>query len=112
MTAPFHSFPSRRPRRARQRPANSQNMDYLRRVFAVLKREPDKIARVKQNIAEYQQQTFLPKGFIKAIERCEWVLDLGDNVDMLERAVFEDSDTGKRLRRYPLLFKGIINDAQ
>ncbi len=107
MTAPFHAFAARRQRRPRKRDEASVNLAYLSRVFEELARQPGKIAQVRANLDEYRQQRFLPRGFIRAIERCEWVLDLGEDIELLQRAVFEDSDTGRRLRQYPLLFKGI-----
>lgn len=84
------------------------HMDYFEQVFAELRRHPDKIAIVRHNIAEFQAQPFLKKGLHTAIDRLLLVFEDSDDIELLYRQVMSE-DIGQRVRRYPLIFKGIIS---
>ncbi|MGI2170585.1 hypothetical protein ACROAE_10355 [Shewanella sp. MF05960] len=96
-----------RPRRG-NRATPVLHMDYFEQVFVELRRHPEKIAIVRHNIAEFQAQPFLKKGLHTAIDRLLLVFEDNDDIELLYKQVMSD-DVGQRVRRYPLIFKGIIS---
>ena len=96
-----------RPRRG-NRATPALHMDYFEQVFVELRRHPEKIAIVRHNIAEFQAQPFLKKGLHTAIDRLLLVFEDNDDIELLYRLVMSE-DVGQRVRRYPLIFKGIIS---
>jgi hypothetical protein len=44
-----------------------------------------------------------------AIERFDWVFEATNDVDQICEQIMADDYIGNRLRRYPLLFKGVVN---
>ena len=109
MSRAYHPFASKRNRTERKRGSRKVTSHYLQQVFAELHRQPEKLQLIAQNMQHYKQQIYLKRGFLKAIERLEWIFDEQPSVELVEELVFEDSYSGQRLRSYPLLFKGIIN---
>jgi hypothetical protein len=97
----------------RQRRSNhttpAQHMTYFEQVFAELRRHPEKIAIVRHNIAQFQAQPYLKKGLHTAIDRLLLVFEDDKDIERLYRQVMSDDDIALRVRRYPLIFKGIIN---
>ncbi|ATC94941.1 hypothetical protein [Pseudoalteromonas tunicata] len=91
-----------------KRKTSLHQLEFIRLVIAELKRSPDKISIIKQNCDYYRQQTFLKKGFLLAIERFDWVFEVDDDIERICQQIQADDFIGNRLRRYPLLFKGII----
>ncbi|MBB1437467.1 hypothetical protein H5202_02045 [Shewanella sp. SG41-4] len=81
---------------------------FFEQVFAELRLNPDKIAIVRSNIAEFQAQPYLKKGLHTAIDRLLLVFEDDNDIELLYRQVMSD-DIGQRVRRYPLIFKGIIS---
>ena len=53
-------------------------------------------------------QQFLKRGFLLAIERFDWVFEASNDVEQICAQILADDYIGKRLRRYPLLYKGVI----
>ncbi|MDW7548551.1 hypothetical protein [Pseudoalteromonas peptidolytica] len=102
---------SNRGRRVRRpRPERNQTRVYIEQVVVALKANPDKINIIKRNCSEYRQQSFLKRGFLLAIERFDWVFAIDDDVHRICEQILADDYIGKRLRRYPLLFRGVLND--
>ncbi|AZG73918.1 hypothetical protein [Shewanella livingstonensis] len=97
----------------RQRRSNratpAQHMVYFEQVFAELRLHPEKIAIVRRNIAEFQSQPYLKQGLHTAIDRLLLVFEDDDDIELLYRQVMSD-DIGQRVRRYPLISKGIISN--
>ena len=96
-----------RPRRHRPTPAPLQKR--MERVVAELKQHPHKVGIIKENLAYYRQQPYLKRGFLTAIERFDWVFACDQSIDALCDQLLSDDYIGKRLRRYPLLFKGVLD---
>ncbi|MDN3487866.1 hypothetical protein [Pseudoalteromonas sp. APC 3694] len=92
----------------RNRPTSSRNLQFINRVIAQLKAEPEKLQLIKNNLAYYRAQTHLKRGFLLAIERFDWVFEATDNIDEICDQIMADDYIGNRLRRYPLLFKGVV----
>lgn len=92
----------------RNRPTNSRNLQFINQVIAQLKAEPEKLQLIKNNLAYYRAQTHLKRGFLLAIERFDWVFEATDNIDEICDQIMADDYIGNRLRRYPLLFKGVV----
>jgi hypothetical protein len=55
----------------------------------------------------YKQQMHLKRGFLRAIERLEWVIHASKDIEQFEKSILADDYIGEVIRRYPLLFKGI-----
>ncbi|CAD2223673.1 conserved hypothetical protein [Pseudoalteromonas sp. 3J6] len=97
-----------RPTNRRNRPTSSRNLQFIHQVIAQLKAEPEKLQLIKNNLAYYREQTHLKRGFLLAIERFDWVFEATDNIDEICEQIMADDYIGNRLRRYPLLFKGVV----
>lgn len=96
-------------RRRANRPTKPQDMHYIQSVLNTLKAHPERIKILEQNCNEYKQQTHLKRGFLRAIERLEWVIHASQNIEEFEHSILADDYLGNVIRRYPLLFKGIVN---
>lgn len=96
-------------RRIRKRPTSGRNINFINKVIAELKNEPQKLSIVKENLEYYRAQSHLKRGFLLAIERFDWVFKATNDIDEICDQIIADDYIGNRLRRYPLLFKGIIN---
>ncbi|MBB1368892.1 hypothetical protein H5154_21370 [Pseudoalteromonas sp. SR44-5] len=94
----------------RIRPANKHNQhtDFIAKVVQQLRDDESKLAIIKGNLEEYRQQRFLKRGFLTAIERFDWVFEASDDIEDICQQILADDYIGQRLRRYPLLFKGIL----
>ena len=92
----------------RNSPTSSRNLQFINQVIAQLKAEPEKLQLIKNNLAYYRAQTHLKRGFLLAIERFDWVFEATDNIDEICDQIMADDYIGNRLRRYPLLFKGVV----
>lgn len=109
MPAVYFKRGSSQPRQRRSNRATPvQHMAYFEQVFAELRLHPEKIAIVRHNIAEFQAQPYLKKGLHTAIDRLLLVFEDDDDIERLYRQVMSD-DIGQRVRRYPLIFKGLIS---
>ena len=97
-----------RPTNRRNRPTSSRNLQFIHQVIVQLKAEPEKLQLIKNNLAYYREQTHLKRGFLLAIERFDWVFEATDNIDEICEQIMADDYIGNRLRRYPLLFKGVV----
>ncbi|KPH62499.1 hypothetical protein ADS77_12420 [Pseudoalteromonas porphyrae] len=95
-----------RPRRARPK-NNSKGTVFINHVIERLREDPSKLNIIRKNLDEYRQQRFLKRGFLLAIERFDWVFEASNNVDDICEQILADDYIGNRLRRYPLLFKGV-----
>ncbi|MBQ4833455.1 hypothetical protein J8L70_09415 [Pseudoalteromonas sp. MMG010] len=87
----------------------SKNQQFIQAVVAELKANPNKLKVIKSNLEHYRQQTHLKRGFLLAIERFDWVFDATQNIDEICQQILANDYIGNRLRRYPLLFKGVID---
>jgi hypothetical protein len=96
---------STRPRKQR---ANKLNHAFINQVITELKANPSKVAIIKRNLAHYRSQTHLKRGFLTAIERFDWVFAASNDIDFICQQILADDYIGQRLRRYPLLFKGVL----
>ncbi|MBQ4800634.1 hypothetical protein J8L73_16090 [Pseudoalteromonas sp. MMG006] len=97
------------PRRLRKRTTNKQTTSFINLVINELMSHPEKLEIVRKNLDEYRQQTHLKRGFLLAIERFDWVFEASNDVDFICQQILADDYIGNRLRRYPLLFKGVIS---
>lgn len=97
------------PRRIRKRTTNNQTTTFINQVIAELKAHPEKIEIIRKNLDEYRGQTHLKRGFLLAIERFDWVFEASNDSNFITQQILADDYIGNRLRRYPLLFKGVIN---
>jgi hypothetical protein len=95
-------------KRRSSRATPAEHTAYFEQVFAVLRLHPEKIAIVRRNIAEFQAQPYLKKGLHTAIDLLLLVFEDDNDIELLYRQVMSD-DIGQRVRRYPLIFKGIIS---
>ncbi|ASM52213.1 hypothetical protein PESP_b0687 [Pseudoalteromonas espejiana DSM 9414] len=96
------------PRRLRKRTTNKQTTSFITSVINELKANPEKLAIIRNNLNEYRAQTHLKRGFLLAIERFDWVFEASNEVDFICQQILADDYIGNRLRRYPLLFKGVV----
>ncbi|CAM3782302.1 MULTISPECIES: hypothetical protein [Pseudoalteromonas] len=95
-------------RKKRPQGADNQHSLFIAHVVQQLRAQPSKVNIIKRNLEEYRQQRFLKRGFLTAIERFDWVFEASDNIEDICQQILADDYIGKRLRRYPLLFKGIV----
>ncbi|OHU85388.1 MULTISPECIES: hypothetical protein [Pseudoalteromonas] len=89
---------------------DSRHKAFIIAALNELKTHPNKLTIIKQNCQLYKQQPHLKRGFLTAIERCEWVLEVDDDIDRIIAQILAEDYIGNRLRRYPLLFKGVVDD--
>jgi len=99
------------PRRIRKRTTNKQTTTFINQVITELQAHPEKLEIIRRNLNEYREQTHLKRGFLLAIERFDWVFEASNDVNFICQQILADDYIGNRLRRYPLLFKGVINRA-
>jgi hypothetical protein len=85
---------------------------FIRDVLSELKRSPHKVQFIKDNCDYYKTQVHLKRGFLTAIERIELVLVIDNDVDRITQQILANDYIGNRIRRYPLLFKGILNNPE
>lgn len=95
-------------RRHRSSACHNKHTDFINNVVSSLRTDPSKLDIIKNNLEEYRKQRFLKKGFLTAIERFDWVFETSDDIEFICQQILADDFIGQRLRRYPLLFKGII----
>lgn len=95
--------------RRRAKPESKHQQAYIEQVITALKNDPSKLNIIHKNLAYYREQQFLKKGFLLAIERFDWVFEAHKNVDDICAQIMADDYIGKLLRRYPLLYKGVLN---
>ncbi|CAH9062408.1 hypothetical protein PSECIP111951_03665 [Pseudoalteromonas holothuriae] len=88
----------------------SRDFEFIIAALNELKVHPEKLEIIKTNCAEFKQQPYLKRGLLLAVERFEWVFAIDDDVQRIAKQVLADDYIGNRLRRYPLLFKGVICD--
>lgn len=93
----------------KQRPTSRRHSLFINQVVDILKADPSKLNIIRRNLDEYRQQQFLKRGFLLAIERFDWVFEATNDVDQICEQIMADDYIGNRLRRYPLLFKGVVN---
>ena len=98
-----------RMRRKPTRTKKNNQHQYIERVVAELRQCPSKLAVIKRNCDEYRSQRYLKKGFLLAIERFDWVFEVDDDIERIAQQILADDYIGQRLRRYPLLFKGVLS---
>ncbi|WP_372768288.1 hypothetical protein [Pseudoalteromonas sp.] len=95
-------------RRHRKEKLHPKNQHYLLSVIEELKANPEKLAIVKHNVDEYQTQQYLKRGFLIALERMEWLFEADLSIDEFCQQILADDYIGNRIRKYPLIFKGVI----
>lgn len=98
------------PRKVRKRSDSKLNTAFINQVIAALKSDPSKLAVIQENLEQYRSQRHLKRGFLLAIERFDWVFEASDDVNFICEQILADDYIGNRLRRYPLLFKGVISE--
>lgn len=98
------------PRKVRKRSDSNLNAAFINQVIAALKSDPSKLAVIQENLEQYRSQRHLKRGFLLAIERFDWVFEASDDVNFICEQILADDYIGNRLRRYPLLFKGVISE--
>ncbi|WP_372760522.1 hypothetical protein [Pseudoalteromonas sp.] len=94
----------------RKRRTNHYDSHFIAAVIAELKAQPHKVAIIRANLAYYRTQNHLKRGFLLAIERFDWVFAACHDVDEMCAQIMADDYIGQRLRRYPLLYKGVLAD--
>ncbi len=87
---------------------SKQQQVFINQVISELKNNPDKLDIIRNNLSYYRQQQFLKRGFLLAIERFDWVFEASNDVEQICTQILADDYIGKRLRRYPLLYKGVL----
>jgi len=97
------------PRKRRHRPTSKLNTTFINQVVEELRANPSKVSIIKRNLELYRSQAHLKRGFLLAIERFDWVFEASEDIDFICQQILADDYIGNRLRRYPLLFKGLIN---
>ncbi|MFY8275187.1 hypothetical protein AAEU32_13760 [Pseudoalteromonas sp. SSDWG2] len=97
-------------RSRRHRPTPAHLQQYIEKVVDALRNDPTKLSIIRANLQHYRQQPFLKRGFLTAIERFDWVFAAHQDVEQICSQILSDDYIGKRLRRYPLLFKGVLDD--
>ncbi|BBN83959.1 hypothetical protein PA25_39440 [Pseudoalteromonas sp. A25] len=83
---------------------------FIHAALEELRQNPKKLSIVKQNCLAFKQQPFLKRGLLVAVERFEWVFEVDDDIERVIAQVLAEDYIGNRIRRYPLLFKGVVND--
>lgn len=94
--------------KVRTRQTYNQHGAFIDKVVQQLRADPSKLNIIKRNLTEYRQQRFLKRGFLLAIERFDWVFAASHDINDVCEQILADDYIGKRLRRFPLLFQGII----
>ena len=100
------------PRKVRKRSDSKLNKAFINQVIAALKSDPSKLTIIQKNLEQYRDQRHLKRGFLLAIERFDWVFEASDDVNFICDQILADDYIGNRLRRYPLLFKGVVSEQQ
>ena len=99
-------------KRIRNRPTPARLQQHIEAVVAELRQNPDKLEIVKANIEHFKTQRHLKRGFLIAIDRFDWVFEAHTDINKICDHILADDYIGKRLRRYPLLFKGVLNKTE
>jgi hypothetical protein len=94
--------------RERRRKSHPTQTEFFITVTQELTAHPRKLDLVRSNIAYYQSQSYLKAGFLKALERMEWVFEANLSCDEICQQILADDYIGNRIRRYPLIFKGVL----
>ncbi|AQP98461.1 hypothetical protein B0W48_00830 [Pseudoalteromonas aliena] len=97
------------PRKIRNRPTSKLNTTFINQVVEELRADPSKISIIQNNLEQYRSQTHLKRGFLLAIERFDWVFEASTDINFICQQILADDYIGNRLKRYPLLFKGVIS---
>ena len=105
MTQAFHPFRNRRP--ARQHQPLDRDKSYFVRAFECLRKHPERVTIVMQNLKYYRTQVHLPKSAQAALKRFEYLLSVTLDPDEMARFVLEDSYEGRKFRQMPLILKGV-----
>ncbi|WP_440056518.1 hypothetical protein ACSLBF_20650 (plasmid) [Pseudoalteromonas sp. T1lg65] len=106
----YYPFSNRGRKNNRVRPESEHSKRFITQVVARLKDDPSKLNIIRNNLSYYKQQRFLKRGFLIAVDRFEWVFEVDQDVNRICEQLLADDYIGKRLRRYPLLFKGVLDD--
>lgn len=85
----------------------TQNQSYIEQAVANLKQNPAKLRILRENCELLAQQYSMNKGLLRAIERVEWVFCVDDDIERICKQILDNDYIGNKIRRYPLLFKGI-----
>lgn len=93
--------------RTKQKVVHVANQRYIEDAVNNLKRDPAKLSVLRNNCALLASQYSLNKGLLRAIERIEWVFCIDNDVDRICAQILSNDYIGNKIRRYPLLFKGI-----
>tara|TARA_B100001105_G_C22334854_1_gene418577 strand:+ start:891 stop:1190 length:300 start_codon:yes stop_codon:yes gene_type:complete len=87
---------------------SKQQQAFINQVINELKSNPGKLDIIRENLSYYREQQFLKRGFLLAIERFDWVFEATNDVEQICAQISADDYIGKLLRRYPLLYKGVL----
>lgn len=87
---------------------SKQQVAFINQVINELKNDSSKLDIIRDNLSYYREQQFLKRGFLLAIERFDWVFEATNDVEQICAQILADDYIGKRLRRYPLLYKGVL----
>lgn len=105
MSQAYHPFRNRRP--ARQQQPRDRDKSYFERAFECLRKHPERIAVVIENLNLYRTQPHLPKSAQGALTRFEYLLSVTHDPNEMARFVLEDSYEGRKFRQMPLMLKGV-----
>lgn len=94
-------------RNHKPRATSSNNQLYIEQALFNLKQEPAKLKILRENCQILARQYSMNKGLQRAIERVEWVFSIDDDIERICKQILSDDYIGTKIRRYPLLFKGI-----
>lgn len=105
MYKPRHQTKTRNPK------ADTVNVSpFIGEVLAELQRAPHKVKIIQDNCDHYKTQIHLKRGFLTAIERIELVLIIDNDIGRITQQILANDYIGNRIRRYPLLFRGILDN--
>lgn len=90
------------------RKVTAKQSAYIAAALDELQKHPEKIDIVRNNIEVFRTQRFLKRGFLNALERMVWIFDAHDDVGLICQSVMSDNYIGNAIRKYPLIFKGVV----
>lgn len=93
--------------RPKQRTIHSANQLYIENAVNNLRHDPTKLSILRDNCHILATQYSFNKGLLKAIERIEWAFCIDNDIERICAQILSNDYIGNRIRRYPLLFKGI-----
>ncbi|WP_028116743.1 hypothetical protein [Ferrimonas senticii] len=109
MPSSFESTSRASPRRrGRSLTVSPREQHYFTQVFARLRAEPKCWQQVVDNYQYFLTRAHLSRSNQRALRDLGWLIEANCSIAEVEQAVLAETRSGQRLRRFPLLFRGLL----